>query len=90
MRVRWLIDRFLGRKHDEISKIVGRMSVQVKALDSKAPARPCADRRSWQERQECYWDFTFGGQPTPRVGGISRRRDTKCLVRRFDCQEDPR
>ena len=39
MRMGWLIDRFLGRKHDEISKIVGRGSVQVKAQDSKALAR---------------------------------------------------
>jgi hypothetical protein len=33
MRVRWLIDRCLGRKHRR-SKIVGRRSVQVKAPDS--------------------------------------------------------
>jgi len=90
MRIWWLIDRFLGRKHDEMSKIVGRRSVQVKAQDSKAPARPCADRRSWLERQECYWEFTFGGQATPRVGGIWWRRDTGCLVMRFDRQEEPR
>src|ERR1700730_15493525 len=33
MRMRWLIDRFLGRKH-EMPKILGRMAVQVKAPDS--------------------------------------------------------
>jgi len=40
MRMRWLIDRFLGRKHDQIFKIVGRMSAQVKAQDSKGTCPP--------------------------------------------------
>jgi len=40
MRMRWLIDRFLGRKHDQIFKIVGRMSAQVKAQDSKGACAP--------------------------------------------------
>jgi len=33
MHLRWLIDRCLGRKHQR-PKILGRMSVQVKAPDS--------------------------------------------------------
>jgi len=32
MRLRWFIDRCLGRKHQ--AQILGRMSVQVKAPDS--------------------------------------------------------
>ncbi len=40
VRMGWLIDRFLGRKHAEISKIVGRVAVQVKVQDSKARCAP--------------------------------------------------
>jgi hypothetical protein len=37
MRMRWVIDRFLGRKHQK-AQILGRISVQVKAPDSNSGA----------------------------------------------------
>jgi len=35
-----------------------------------------------------YRKFTCGGQQTPRVEGVWRQRDTRCLVRRLDCREE--
>jgi hypothetical protein len=69
MPMRWLIDRCLGKKHQG-SKILGRMSVQVKALDSArlengtAWMLQCFDALCWDNSERFSliqdWERTVG------------------------------
>jgi hypothetical protein len=100
MRMRWLIDRCLGRKHQR-SKILGPISVQVKAPDRL----PTGSRRApdfdngtaWMLRRiDAFWRGNAA-----RFSGIQNRRlrgPPSLLVPEFraqyrggaDCADRPR